>query len=55
MNVASAIVLAIVLALAALAVWRNARKGVPCEGGCPGKGACACGGCRRGGARGAAI
>ena len=31
MNLASVIVLLIVVALAALAVWRNVRKGSPCE------------------------
>ena len=31
MNAASAVVLGIVLALAALAVWRNMKKGAPCE------------------------
>ena len=37
MNLASAAVLAAVLALAALAAWRCRRKGMPCE----------CGGSRR--------
>ena len=31
MNAASIVVLAIVIALAVLAVWRNVRKGAPCE------------------------
>ncbi|MBR0057389.1 MAG: hypothetical protein IJP66_08685 [Kiritimatiellae bacterium] len=37
MNAASALVAAVLVALAALAVWRNLRKGAPCE----------CGGTRR--------
>ena len=41
MNVATAVTLAVVLALAALAVWRNVRKGAPCECGGSRK---ACGG-----------
>lgn len=40
------IVLAVVLALAALVIRRNLRKGVPCEGGGSCCGACAA--CRRG-------
>lgn len=31
MNAASVIVLVVVIALAVLAVWRNVRKGAPCE------------------------
>ena len=31
MNAASAIVLAVVLAAAGFAVWRNLRKGAPCS------------------------
>lgn len=46
MSVASAVVLAAVLVLAALAVWRNVKKGAPCECGCSGK-RCSCG-CQRG-------
>lgn len=37
MNAASIVVLAVVIAFAALAVWRVLRKGAPCE----------CGGCRK--------
>lgn len=49
MNLGSAAVLALVLALAALAVWRAWKKGAPCEcGGSPktckgGEGCCCCG------------
>ena len=47
MNLVSAIVLLTVLALAVLAVWRNVRKGAPCECGgscksCRGGGSCCC-------------
>ena len=43
MNVASAVVLAAVLSLAALAVWRNLKKGAPCECGSCGKSrSCGC-------------
>ena len=45
MNVATAVTLAVVLALAALAVWRNVRKGAPCECGCGEK--CGCGHCAK--------
>lgn len=51
MNAASATVLALVVALAALAAWRAMRHGAPCEcgGTCREKGACPCkaaaGGC----------
>ena len=35
MSVGSAVVLAAVVGLAAFAVWRNLKKGAPCEcGGC---------------------
>lgn len=43
MNAASALVLAAVLVFAALAVWRNLKKGAPCECGCSSK-SCTCGG-----------
>lgn len=42
MNYESIIVLSVVLILAALAVWRVAKKGAPCECGGSRK---ACGGC----------
>ena len=47
MNAGSAVILGLVLALAALAIWRAWRKGDPCECGgnqkvCAGK--CCCGG-----------
>ena len=47
MNAGSAVILGLVLALAALAIWRAWRKGAPCECGgnqkvCAGK--CCCGG-----------
>ncbi|MBQ7251340.1 MAG: hypothetical protein IJS32_01920 [Kiritimatiellae bacterium] len=45
MNAVSWLVLAAVVALAVLAVRRNVRKGVPCEGGCSCNGRCA--GCPR--------
>lgn len=47
MNAGSAAVLALVLALAALAIWRAWKKGAPCAcGGCqkPCGGCCRCGG-----------
>ena len=45
MNISSIIVVAIVVAFAALAVWRNIKKGAPCECGCSGKSCdCGCGG-----------
>ena len=47
MNVPSVIAAAVVVALAALAVWRNMRKGAPCECGRSSKG-CPCG-CHCGG------
>ena len=40
MNAASAIVLAVVLAAAGFAVWRNLRKGAPCS--CGESGDCCC-------------
>ena len=40
MNAASAIVLAVVLAAAGFAVWRNIRKGAPCS--CGESGDCCC-------------
>lgn len=42
MNASSIAVVAVVVAAAALAVWRNVRKGAPCECGRSGKG-CSCG------------
>lgn len=47
MNAGSALILGLVLALAALAVWRAWRKGAPCECGgnrkaCGGGDACCC-------------
>ena len=42
MNVSSIAILAIVVALAALAVWRNMKKGAPCECGCSEKDGCGC-------------
>jgi hypothetical protein len=42
MNLASAAVLLAVLTLAALAVWRNIKKGAPCECG-GGRKSCCCG------------
>ena len=48
MNAASAAVLGVVLALAALAAWRCLKKGAPCECGGTRKactGGCGCGGC----------
>lgn len=45
MNAASIAVVAVVLALAVLAVWRNLKKGAPCE--CGGN-APSCHGCRCG-------
>lgn len=47
MNAGSAAVLALVLAFAALAIWRAWKKGAPCAcGGCqkPCGGCCRCGG-----------
>ena len=45
MNISSIIVLAVVVAFAALAVWRCVKKGAPCECGCSGKSCdCGCGG-----------
>ena len=44
MNVSSIIVAVVVLALAALAVWRCIKKGAPCE--CGGSAKSCCGGCR---------
>ncbi len=44
MNAASISVLAVVLAFAAIAVWRVLKKGAPCECGC-GCGKCG-GGCQ---------
>ncbi len=48
MSVQSAIVLAVVLALAVFAIWRNIKKGAPCECGsncgcCSGGDGCRCG------------
>lgn len=37
MNASSIAVVVGIVALAALAVWRNVRKGAPCECGCPKK------------------
>ena len=45
MSVASAVTLAAVLVLAVLAVWRNIKKGAPCECGGSAKsygGGCCC-------------
>ena len=47
-NVASAVVLAVVVVFAVLAVRRNMKKGAPCEcggskGGCGGGCSCGCG------------
>ena len=44
MNAGSAVILGLVLALAALAIWRAWRKGAPCERGGSQK---SCGGCCR--------
>ena len=44
MNTASVIVQIASLVFAALAVWRNQKKGAPCECGCSGK-SCGCGCC----------
>ena len=44
MNTASVIVLVVVVALAALAVWRCLKKGAPCECGGTRK-SCGCGCC----------
>ena len=47
MNAGSAVILGLVLALAALAIWRAWRKGAPCECGGNQKvcaGTCCCGG-----------
>ncbi len=41
MSVASVVVLAAVVALAGLAVWRNVKKGAPCNCGCS-RGECSC-------------
>ena len=41
MSVASVVVLAAVVALAGLAVWRNVKKGAPCDCGCS-RGECSC-------------
>ena len=41
MSFASVVVLAAVVALAGLAVWRNVKKGAPCDCGC------SCGECSR--------
>ena len=49
MNISSIAVLAIVISLAALAVWRCLKKGAPCECGGARK-SCGCGCC--GGAEG---
>ena len=40
MSASSIVVLVVVIALAALAVWRNLKKGAPCE--CGGQGASCC-------------
>jgi len=46
MNTASVIVLVVVVALAALAVWRCLKKGAPCEcGGTRKSCGCGCGCC----------
>ena len=50
MNVASVIVVGVLLALVGLAVWRNIRKGAPCA--CGSCGACK-GGCHCQGGEGA--
>jgi len=45
MSVSSIAVIVVVLAAAALAVWRNLKKGAPCECGgtsCGCKGSCGC-------------
>ena len=44
MNIASIVVFAIVIALAVLAVWRNVKKGSPCEcgGNCKSCRGCGC-------------
>ena len=44
MNTASIVVIVAVVALAAFAVWRNLKKGAPCECGRSGK-SCGCGCC----------
>ena len=45
MNMATIVTLVVVLAVAALAVWRCVKKGMPCECGCGGK-SCGCGHCK---------
>ena len=44
MNIASMAVVVVLLALAVLAVWRNLKKGSPCEcgGSCKSCGGCCC-------------
>ena len=45
MSVPSIVVLVLVLLLAVLAVWRNIRKGTPCECGGNCKSCCGCSCC----------
>ena len=46
MNIATIVTLVVVLAFAALAVWRCVKKGMPCECGC-GEKSCGCGHCAK--------